>query len=171
MSILLTDLREPSLTDFGQHYAGPDFGLGQFMAGPKYPSKRRARSRDSLRQTTVVVAIGATIAVGLFGAGNYVVDGQFAPAAVRAFIRAATGPTGRTVEAAATNNEIYTGSILYIPNDGTNCRQLLFDNRNGRFTDNGNVDCANASYQSGIGSPKQWSAARAKVISSGFRDH
>ena len=39
------------------------------------------------------------------------------------------------------------------------------------ITDKGNVDCEEASSQSGISSPKQWSAARAKVISEGFRDH
>lgn len=145
--------------------------LGRFMAGPTHPLKRRRRSGDGLRQTVVVIAIGATLAAGLFAAGNYVVAGQYAPAAVNAFIRAATGPNGPTVAATANRDEIYTGSILYIPDDGANCRQLLFDNRNGRFTDNGSVDCVEASYQSGIGSPKQWSAARAKVISNGFRDH
>jgi hypothetical protein len=132
--------------------------------------KRHRRSGDGLRQTIVVLAIGASLAVGLFVAGNYVVAGQYAPAAVKAFIRTATQSNGPTVVATANDAEAYTGSILYIPDDGANCRQLSFDNRNGRFTDNGYVDCAEASYQSGIGSPKQWSAARVKVISTGFRD-
>jgi hypothetical protein len=138
------------------------------MAGPTHPLKRHRRSGDGLRQTVVVIAIGASLAIGLFVAGNYVVTGQYAPAGMRAFGNAATGPA---VAGTANGDEVYTGSILYIPYDGASCRQLLFDNRNGRFTDNGSVDCAQASYQSGIGSPKQWSAARVKVISTGFRDH
>ena len=143
--------------------------LGQFMAKPTHPSRRNGRSGDGLRQTVVIIAIGATLAAGLFAAGNYIVAGQQAPVVVKAFIKATTEPTGPAV-AAAVNDEIYTGSILYIPYDGANCRQLLFDNRNGRFTDNGYVDCVQASFESGIGSPKQWSAARAKVISTGFRN-
>jgi hypothetical protein len=143
--------------------------LGQFMAGPTHPLKRHRRSGDGLRQTVVVLAIGASLAAGLFVAGNYIVAGQYAPTGVQAFIKAATGPNGRAAAATANGDEIYTGSILYIPYDGASCRQLLFDNRNGRFTDNGSVDCVEASYQSGIGSPKQWSAARVKVISTGFR--
>jgi hypothetical protein len=144
--------------------------LGQFMAKPTHPSKRRGRSGDGLRQTAVVIVIGASLAAGLFAAGNYVVTGQYVPAVVKAVIKANSGPDGPTIAARANGDEIYTGSILYIPDDGANCRQLLFDNRNGRFTDNGYVDCTQASYESGIGSPKQWSAARAKVISTGFRD-
>jgi hypothetical protein len=140
------------------------------MARPTHPSKRHGRSGDGLRQTVVVLAIGVALAAGLFAAGNYVFAGQHASAVVKSFIKAATEPTGPAVAAAASDDEVYTGSILYIPYDGANCRQLLFDNRSGRFTDNGYVDCVQAAYQSGIGSPKQWSAARVKVISTGFRD-
>jgi hypothetical protein len=135
------------------------------MAGPRHPLKRHRRSGDGLRQTAVVVGIGASLAVGLFAAGNYMVAGR--PSVFMTLSRAAVQPKA----AGANNAEAYTGSILYIPDDGANCRQLLFDNRNGRFTDNGSVDCVEASSQSGIGSQKQWSAARVKVISTGFRDH
>ena len=37
--------------------------------------------------------------------------------------------------------EIYTGSILFVPDDGRVCRRFLFDNRTGRFSDSGLVDC------------------------------
>jgi hypothetical protein len=140
------------------------------MASVAHRSKRRRRTSDGFRQAIAVIAIGAAIAAGLFAAGGYVITGQHGPATVQAFIKAATDLIGAKVATAANDDEIYTGSILYIPYQGTNCRQLLFDNRNGRFTDNGNVDCIRAAYQSGIGSPKQWSAARVKVISTGFRD-
>ena len=58
--------------------------LGQFMAKPTHPSKRRGRSGDGLRQTAVVIVIGAALAAGLFAAGNYVVTGQYVPAVVKA---------------------------------------------------------------------------------------
>ena len=111
--------------------------LGQFIARPTHPLKRHRRSGDGLRQTAVVIAIGATLAAGLFAAGNYVVTGQYAPAVVKGVIKATVDQDGPTIAATANGNEIYTGSILYIPDDGANCRQLIFDNRNGRFTDNG----------------------------------
>ena len=47
------------------------------------------------------------------------------------------------------DDEIYTGSILYMPDMGNVCRQLLFDNHNGQFTDNGYVDCERAAYPDG----------------------
>jgi hypothetical protein len=42
------------------------------------------------------------------------------------------------------NDEIYTGSILFPSDDETMCHQLLFDNRTGQFKDNGTVDCQKA---------------------------
>jgi hypothetical protein len=131
-------------------------------------SKSRKHSRDGFRQAAVVTAISVVLAAGLFAAGGYVVQQRRGPATVKAFIK--TAPGSAEVASASGGDEIYTGSILYIPYEGSNCRQILFDNRNGRFTDNGYVDCLNAEAQSGIGSPKQWSAARVRVISDGFRD-
>jgi hypothetical protein len=58
---------------------------------------------------------------------------------------------------------------LFVPNDGKICRQSFFDNRSGRMTDNGMVDCLRAYYQSASKPPMQWSSARAQVISEGFR--
>jgi hypothetical protein len=132
-------------------------------------SKSRKGSRDGFRQAAVVTAIGVVLAAGLFAASGYVIQQQRGPAAVKAFMK--TGPgNAKVASASGGDDEIYTGSILYIPDEGANCRQILFDNRNGRFTDNGYVDCQSAEAQSGIGSPKQWSAARVRVISDGFRD-
>jgi hypothetical protein len=140
------------------------------MAGITRRSRRRKRAGDGIRQTLIVLSTAVVLAVGLFAAGDYVVATQRAPATVKAFLKPAADRTAAKTAAASGDDEIYTGSILYIPYEGTNCRQLLFDNRNGRFIDNGYVDCMHAAYQSGIGSPKQWSAARVKVISTGFRD-
>ena len=64
--------------------------------------------------------------------------------------------------------ELYAGSIVYIPDEGKLCRQILFDNRTGRLDDKGMVDCALAD-PGGSAAPKQWPAARVRVISTGFR--
>ena len=126
---------------------------------------RRARSRNnrssrdgSLRQSFGVVAVGALIGTSLFVTGDYIAARQRANAIAAA------------AAAAAKSDEIYTGSILYMPDEGRTCHQLLFNNHTGRFTDNGYVDCVDAAYRS-ASEPKHWSAARARVISSGFRDH
>ena len=71
---------------------------------------------------------------------------------------------------AAKGDDIYTGSILYMPDTSNVCHQWLFDNQNGQFTDKGSVDCQEAADQS-LDGPKNWSAARIRVISTGFRDH
>jgi len=66
------------------------------------------------------------------------------------------------------DDEIYTGSILFVPNDGKICRQLLFDNRTGLMNDNGLVDCQHAYYRNAA--DRQGSAAgRAQIISESFR--
>jgi|HubBroStandDraft_5_1064220.scaffolds.fasta_scaffold355387_2 hypothetical protein len=131
-------------------------------------SKRRNPSRDGFRHVAVVIGFGAVLSAGLF-AGGYAVQQQFMPNLLKAFSGNGRG-VAKTASATG-SGEIYTGSILYFPYEGSNCRQLLFDNRNGHFTDKGYVDCEEASLQGGVNSPKQWSATRAKVISEGFRDH
>jgi hypothetical protein len=117
----------------------------------------RPGSRDSVRHTAGVIAMGALLAVGMYATGKYIAARQQASAA-------------QSAAAAASAGEFYTGSILYMPDEGRACHQLLFDNRTGHFSDNGSVDCVNAAYQGANGAPKLWSAARARVISSGFRE-
>ncbi len=116
------------------------------------PVKARSRVRTGSRQPVVVFVIAATLAFAAFAADKYA-------AAQRQAAAAATGPD---------DEEVYTGSILYMPNDGIICRQLLFDNHNGRFTDNGYVDCEQAAYRGSLDVPRQWSVARLQVISTGF---
>jgi hypothetical protein len=117
--------------------------------------RKRGRS-ESIRQTLGVIAVGALIGTSLFVTGEYVTTR----------LRASPARAG------ANGGEVYTGSILYTPDEGRTCHQLLFDNQTGRFTDNGSVDCENAAYKGMDGGlPKQWSAARARVIADGFRQH
>ena len=132
-------------------------GGSRSMGRPARQRKTRLLERDSVRQTLAVIAAGTLLGVSLFATGEYITAKQRASAQAAAL-------------AAAKDEEIYTGSILYMPVEGRTCRQLLFDNLSGRFADNGNVDCINAAYRS-PSEPKQWSAARVRVISTNFRDH
>jgi hypothetical protein len=117
--------------------------------------RKKSRS-ESIRQTLGVVAVGAVLGTGLFAIADYFT--------VQHWVRPAT--TARNA------GEIYTGSVLYMPQEGRNCHQMLFNNNTGRFTDNGSVDCENAAYRGVDGNQsKQWSSARARVIADGFRQH
>jgi hypothetical protein len=119
---------------------------------PRSSIKRR-RASGGWRQAWVVIAFGITLALAALAGDEYVVLKRQAAAAANA----------------PGDEEIYTGSILYMPDEGNVCRQLLFDNHDGHFADNGYVDCERAFYQGGPDAPKQWSAARLRVISNGFR--
>jgi hypothetical protein len=118
----------------------------------------RKKSRfESIRQGFGVVAVGAVLGTGLFAIADYFT--------AQHWVRPA-GPAARNP------GEIYTGSVLYMPQEGRNCHQMLFDNHTGRFTDNGSVDCESAAYRGVDGNQsKQWSSARARVIADGFRQH
>jgi len=121
------------------------------------PEKRRSSARSNVRQVVLVLlALGTTLGLGIIGTGQYVAASKRHADAVAA-------------AALANSSEIYTGSILYMPNTSEVCHQWLFDNRNGGLTDNGMVNCMRAAYR-GLEPPKQWSVARTQVISSGFRD-
>jgi hypothetical protein len=117
--------------------------------------RKKSRS-ESIRQTLAVVAVGAVLGTGLFAIADYFTVQHWV----------------KPVTAARNAGEIYTGSVLYMPQEGRNCRQMLFNNNTGRFTDNGSVDCENAAYRGVDGNQsKQWSSARARVIADGFRQH
>jgi hypothetical protein len=117
--------------------------------------RKKSRS-ESIRQTLGVVAVGASLGTGLFAIADYFT--------VQHWVRPAV--------AARNAGEIYTGSVLYMPQEGRNCHQMLFDNNTGRFTDNGSVDCENAAYRGVDGNlTKQWSSSRTRVIADGFRQH
>jgi len=105
-----------------------------------------------MRQTIVVLAIPVVLALGALGDKVYVTVQRQAAAAANA----------------PSDDELYTGSILFMPDEGNICRELLFNNQTGRFSDNGYVECERAAYH-GSDEPKQFSSARARVISDGFR--
>jgi hypothetical protein len=121
-----------------------DLPVSPFARLPKV----RPRPRHGARQT--VAAIAAFFSLSLFANSEYAIMKPRAPAV------------------APSDDEIYTGSILYMPYDGRICRQILFDNHTGRMRDNGNVDCERAAYRSA--SEKLSSLSRVEVISGAFRD-
>jgi hypothetical protein len=125
----------------------------------KRPSKTRARGGERWRQVSVLAAVAGIVAIGLFVASEF----EFA-----SFL---TARLAAKPAVAKSDDEIYTGSVLYLPNEGNICRQFLFDNRNGRMRDNGLVDCDEASYRGTDEGGKQLPNARAMVISESFRRH
>jgi hypothetical protein len=112
-------------------------------------AKIHQRGSERSRRMTVLIAIAITMATGLFATRHIEIAKS----------------SGKPLR----DDEIYTGSILFVPNDGKICRQLLFDNRTGLINNNGFVDCEHAYYQSTNEVPMQWSAARARVIGESFR--
>jgi hypothetical protein len=125
-----------------------DLGDLRAMSRSARPPKIRPRSRGSLH---TIIVVAAFLALGLFVNEEYLTKRPHA---------------AQPVAIAPSDDEIYTGSILFMPPEGKICRQLLFDNRTGGFSDNGNVDCERAVYQ-GTGT-KRWSTARLWAISRGF---
>jgi hypothetical protein len=112
-------------------------------------SKKRARVRGRSRLMVVVASLGGVLATGLFATREIEIPRSPAAAVIM-----------------PSDDELYTGSILYMPRQGTFCRQVLFDNRTGRLNDNGLVDCESAIYRSASSTPN----ARARTISAGFRE-
>jgi hypothetical protein len=121
------------------------------MTSFAHRSKGRLRSYRTFRQ--MAVAISAFLSLGLLTSGEYIIMRARIPSAV-----------AQAVPVAQSDDEIYTGSILYTPYDGRICRQILFDNRTGRSSDNGYVDCEHAAYRSASDKP-----SRVRSISSWFR--
>ncbi len=108
-----------------------------------------------MRRIAAVAAVLAMLTAGVFAARETVV--QFASPAP---------PVAKP-----SDDEIYTGAILFVPDDGKTCRRFLFDNRTGRLSYNGLVDCESAYSQNRNPTPAQMSIARTQAISETFRHH
>ena len=78
-------------------------------------------------------------------------------------------PSSAKPIAMPSDDEIYTGSILFVPDDGKVCRRFLFDNRSGRLSYSGLVDCESAYYRGQGVPPIPMSIARTQAISETFR--
>jgi len=116
--------------------------------------KRRGGKSERARRTAAVAAVIIVLGAGLFAAGKSTIE--LSPA------KPAATPS---------DDEIYTGSILFAPDDGKVCRRFLFDNRNGWISDGGLVDCESAYYRGANAPPAKMSIARTQAISETFRHH
>jgi hypothetical protein len=75
----------------------------------------------------------------------------------------------RPLRVAATgDDDLTTGSIVFVPIHGNRCRNRLIDNTTWRIRDNGYVDCKEALAQYTTGPRLNLSAARASAIRRGF---
>jgi hypothetical protein len=116
--------------------------------------QHRARADNGARQASIaVIVIASVFGLGALATGHY--------------LTAAARQSPGTFEPAANGKTVYTGSVVYMPDAGNVCHQWQFNNLNGQFTDKGVVNCD----ADGLDGPKNWSTARIRVISDGFRDH
>jgi hypothetical protein len=125
------------------------------MRRPKQRMKRRSGRPEVGRRIAAIAAVAAVLTAGWFAARETTIE-LFAPP------KPPVTPS---------DDEIYTGAILFVPDDGKTCRRFLFDNRTGRLSYNGLVDCESAYYQNRDVSPAQMSIARTQAISETFRHH
>jgi hypothetical protein len=123
------------------------------MRHPKQRMKRRSGRSEVGRRIAAIAAVAVVLTAGWFAARETTIE-LFAPPKPPAM---------------PSDDEIYTGAILFVPDDGKTCRRFLFDNRTGRVSDNGLVDCESAYYQNREASPAQMSIARTQAISETFR--
>jgi hypothetical protein len=143
-------------------YSGRATGLvtrvapGTRNLAPKYPrpsERRRPRPRSAWRQGIIAAtALVVCVTLAAFGADEFLIH-RDAAAAV----------------AAASARSLYVGSILFYPELGNRCHQLYFDNRNGKYADNGAVDCTRAAAEATAkDAGKASSNARTEGISKSF---
>ena len=124
------------------------------MRRPKQRMKRRNSRSERVRRIMAVAAVLGLLTAGLFAARDAKIE-----------------LTAAKPVAKPRDDEIYTGAILYVPDDGKVCRRVLFDNRTGQLSDGGLVDCESAYYRSPNTPPAQMSVARTQAISETFRHH
>jgi hypothetical protein len=124
------------------------------MRRPRQRTKKRNRRSERTRRIAAIVAVMVLLTAGLFAAREAKIE----------LSSAKPVPT-------PSDDEIYTGSILFVPDDGKVCRRFLFDNRTGRLNYGGLVDCESAYYRIPSAPHAQMSIARTQAISETFRHH
>jgi len=119
---------------------------------------RRSRGwlrRDNRRALAICLLFGGLATVGL---GTVI---QQAPSGS---IRIAGNGPGY----GQTDDDLATGSIIFVPILGNTCRKKLIDNATWRIRDDGPVDCRAALARGAHGNELGWSASRVDVIRHGF---
>lgn len=118
-------------------------------------AKRRRVGRDSRRALVLCLLFGAVATVGL---GTVI---RHAPSIG---IRIAGNGPGYALR----DDDLATGSIIFVPILGNTCRKKLIDNATWQIRDNGLVDCRAALAQGAHGNQLGWSGSRVDVIRHGF---
>jgi len=79
-------------------------------------------------------------------------------------------PRNQAAQAAVEDKDqdLTTGSILFVPPTGNACRERLIDNATWRIRDKGIVDCDTALARHATVKARQWSSQRVDVIRGGF---
>jgi hypothetical protein len=118
-------------------------------------------SRDHRRQTVFVcLCLGTLLGLGTYWSSNSLLKITTRPAS-------GAGTAQRTVNS---DDDLKTGSILFVPAFGDQCRRRIIDNTTWRMFDNGVVDCDAALIEvRSRSSGSYWSSARVDVIRNGFR--
>jgi hypothetical protein len=123
------------------------------------PRNRRARRRfrrDNRRALAICLLFGAVASIGL---GSVIQ--QSSPIGT---LRIAGNGPGLT----QSEDELATGSIIFVPVLGNNCRKKLIDNATWYIRDSGPVDCRTALAKGANANESGWSAARVDIIRNGF---
>ena len=116
---------------------------------------RRWFRRDNRRALAICLLFGGVAFVGL---------GTVIQQAPTTSIRiAANGPGYAQVD-----DELATGSIIFVPILGNTCRKKLIDNATWRIRDSGLVDCRVALARNAHGGQLGWSASRLDVVRDSF---
>jgi hypothetical protein len=108
------------------------------------------------RSDFVRAVLACLILAGVFALATYMGSGD-SQATRTASLRQAPG-----------DDELTTGSIVFVPILGNRCRRRLIDNATWLMRDDGEVDCSTALTESTAGRTR-WSAARVDIIRRGFR--
>src|SRR5262249_10152137 len=122
------------------------------------PKRRRSQGwfrRDNRRALAVCLLFSGIAAVGV---GTVI---QQTPTGI---IRIAGNGPGY----GQSDDDLATGSIIFVPLLGNTCRKKLIDNATWQIRDDGIVDCRTALARGAYGNQLGWSASRVDIIRNGF---
>lgn len=120
--------------------------------------RRRARPqvrRDSRRALAVCLLFGVAVTAGLGTVIQHVPSISFRM-------------TGNGPGYGQGDDDLATGSIIFVPVMGNTCRKKLIDNTTWLIRDEGPVDCRAALARGAHGNQLGWSASRVDIIRNGF---
>jgi len=126
-------------------------GTRNFVPQFPRPSKRRRQRSAFFQGLIAVLALVICVTLGVFGTDQFLAHHN-----------------ATVADEAAGNAQRYLGSILFYPDSGNTCHQLFFNNQDGRFADNGRVDCTHAVEKLAKDRPENPAGARTQDISKGF---